>query len=123
MSSQDDDNGATDRAVASKARQEFESAVDSIDAGAGNRLRLMRREALAGTQARERGWLVPSIAVAAAVLAIGLAWRQPSVTIVPTTPAIAADEAGQMGFPSDDEAELYAWLGDAPVATPAGDTL
>ena len=33
--------------------------------------------ALAATQSRERGWLVPSIAVAAAVLAIGLAWRQP----------------------------------------------
>lgn len=122
MNSQDD-NSAADRSVANKARQEFESAVGSIDAGTGNRLRLMRREALAGTQARKRGWLVPSIAVAAAVLAIGLAWRQPSVTTAPTTPALAVDETAQLGFPSDDEAELYAWLGDAPVATPAGDTL
>jgi hypothetical protein len=122
MNSQDD-NSAADRSVANKARREFESAVDSIDAGTGNRLRLMRREALAGTQARERDWLVPSIAVAAAVLAIGLAWRQPSVSTVPTAPAIAVEEEAQLGFPSDDEAELYAWLGDAPVATPAGDTL
>lgn len=122
MNSQDDIRAA-DRSVASKARREFESAVDTIDAGTGNRLRLMRREALAGTHAREHGWLVPSIAVAAAVLAIGLAWRQPSVATAPTTPAIAVDEAAQLGFPSDDEAELYAWLGEAPVASPAGDTL
>ena len=122
MNSQED-NRAADRSVASKARQEFESAVDSIDAGTGNRLRLMRREALAATQTRERGWLVPSIALAATVLAIGLAWRQPWVTTAPATPAIAVDEAAQLGFPSDDDAELYAWLGEAPVASPAGDTL
>lgn len=122
MNSQDDDSAAV-RSVASKARREFESAVDAIDAGTGNRLRLMRREALAGTQARDRGWLVPSIAVAAAVLAIGIAWRQPAVPGDPASPALAVDEAAQLGFPSDDEAELYAWLGEAPVATPTGDTL
>ena len=122
MNSQDD-NSTADRSVASKARQQFESAVDSIDGGTGNRLRLMRREALAATQARERSWLVPSIAVAAAVLAIGLAWRQPTVTTAPTTPALAVDDAAPLEFPSDDETELYAWLGDAPVATPTGDTL
>ena len=68
MKSQDENNAA-DRQLATEARREFESAVDSIDAGTGNRLRLMRREALAGTQASGRGWLVPSIAAAAAVLA------------------------------------------------------
>lgn len=118
-----DENNAADRQLASKARQEFESAVDSIDAGTRNRLRLMRRDALAGMQASGRGWLVPSIAAAAAVLAIGLAWRQPAVPTDSTMPALADDEAAQLGFPSDDEAELYAWLGDAPVATPTGDTL
>lgn len=118
-----DDNNATDRLVAAKARQQFESAVDSMDAGTGNRLRLMRREALAGPQATPRGWLVPSIAVAAAVLAIGIAWRQPTTPADATPPALAVDESAQLGFPSDDEAELYAWLGEAPVATPTGDTL
>ena len=44
-----DDNNAADRLVAAKARQQFESAVDSMDAGTGNRLRLMRREALAAS--------------------------------------------------------------------------
>ena len=85
-----DDNNAPDRLVVDKARQQFESAVDSMDAGTSNRLRLMRREALAGRQSNERGWLVPSIAVAAAVLAIGLAWRQPS-TPADTTPAAIAN--------------------------------
>lgn len=122
MNSQDDDNPAG-RLFASRARQEFEAAVESIDTGTGNRLRLMRREALAGTRGTKRGWLVPSIAVAAAVLAIGLAWRQPTVPTDSATPVLAADDAAQLGFPSDDEAELYAWLGEAPVATPAGDTL
>lgn len=118
-----DDNDDADRMVAAKARQQFESAVDSMDAGTGNRLRLMRREALAGPRASERGWLLPSIAVAAAVLAIGIAWRQPTTPVDATSPALAVDEGAQLGFPSDDEAELYAWLGEAPVATPTGDTL
>lgn len=122
MKSQDENNAA-DRQLAGKAREAFESAVDSIDAGTGNRLRLMRREALAGTPSRARSWLVPSIAVAAAVLAIGLAWRQPAAPDGSTTPVLAAEESAQLGFPSEDEAELYAWLGDAPVATPTGDTL
>ena len=122
MSSQDDNNPA-DRVVATKARKEFEVAVGSIDAGTGNRLRLMRREALAGPRTAKHSWLVPSVAVAAAMLAISLAWRQPALPTDATTPALAADEAAALGFPSEDEAELYAWLAEAPVATPAGDTL
>jgi len=122
MTSQDD-NKLADSPISTKARQGFEAAVESIDAGTRNRLRLMRREALAGPRAATHGWLVPSIAVAAAVLAIGLAWRQPPMPTDPTTPVLAAGEAVQLDFPSEDEAELYAWLGEAPVATPAGDTL
>lgn len=122
MTSQEDNNTA-DRSVASRARREFETAVESIDAGTGNRLRLMRREALAGTRATKRAWLVPSIAVAVAVLVIGLAWRQPEVSTGAAPAALAVDETAQLGFPSEDEAELYAWLGEAPVATPGGDTL
>lgn len=118
-----EDNNPGDRLVETRAHQEFEAAVDSIDAGVGNRLRLMRREALAGTRASKRGWLVPTIAMAAASLAVGLAWRQPVVPTESTTTALAVDEAAQLGFPSDAEAELYAWLGEAPVATPAGETL
>lgn len=122
MTSQDDEDPAV-RLIAGRARQEFEAAVESIDAGTRNRLRLMRREALAEPRAPAQSWLVPSMAVAAAVLAIGLAWRQPAMPTDPTTPVLAADEVAQSDFPSEDEAELYAWLGDAPVATPAGDTL
>ena len=118
-----ENNNPGDRRVATRARQAFDAAVDSIDAGVGNRLRLMRREALAGPRAAKAGWLVPSIAIAAAILAVGLAWRQPALPTDPSTAAIAVDEAAPLGFPSDDEVELYAWLGEAPVATPAGESL
>ena len=122
MTSQDD-NDQVERSITTKAREEFEAAVGGIDAGIGNRLRLMRREVLAEARTPGRSWLLPSIAVAAAVLAIGLAWRQPATPDARTTTPMLVDEAAQSGFPSDDEAELYAWLGEAPVATPAGDTL
>ena len=118
-----ENNNPGDHLVATRARQEFNVAVDSIDVGIGNRLRLMRRDALAGPRAPKRGWLLPSIAMAAAILAVGLAWRQPALPADPSTTAITVDEAAPPGFPSDDEAELYAWLGEAPVATPAGGSL
>ena len=113
-----------DPSIADRARASFETAVDSIDAGTGNRLRLMRREALASAQRSGRSaWLVPSVAVAAAVLAVGLAWRIPQVTPGPSEGIEPADDVIALEFPSDDEAELYAWLGEGPVATSGGESL
>lgn len=107
-----------------RARAKFESAVDSLDAGTINRLRLMRREALASTQPyARRAWLVPSVAMAAAVLAVGLAWRQPEPLVAHGADVVTAGDSVALEFPSEDDAELYAWLGDAPVATSGGESL
>ena len=113
-----------DSSISSRARDSFESAVDSLDAGTRNRLRLMRREALSSVQsATRRPWLVPVVAVAAAVLAVGLAWRTPQTTPVPSAVTNPGEDVAALEFPSDDEAELYAWLGEGPVATTNGESL
>lgn len=110
--------------TAAQARASFERAVDSVDVGTANRLRLFRREALATEPGRSRSWLLPAGAVAAtvAVLVLALAWRAPIDTALPPTDAIV-EESPPLEFPSEDDAELYAWLGDAPVATPEGSAL
>ena len=113
-----------DPSIADRARASFETAVGSIDAGTGNRLRLMRREALASARSSGRSaWLVPSVAVAAAVLAVGLAWRSPPLTPEPSDGIDPANDIAALEFPSEDEAELYAWLGEGPVATTSGESL
>jgi len=95
-----------------------------LDAGTRNRLRLMRREALASAHSpTRRAWLLPSVAVAAAALAVGLAWRAPETSQAPSAGTRARDDIAALEFPSEDEAELYAWLGDAPVATAGGESL
>ena len=96
------------------ARRLFEQAVDGLDAGAAKRLRLMRREALAGGRpAAGRRWL-PAAAFATALLALGLGWRlappPAAVEAAPAEIALPVDRA------AEEDAALYAWLGEAPVA-------
>lgn len=109
---QTDDGAAGTRAL-------FERSVDRMDVGTGNRLRLARRKALAGGQPARQGWLVPAGAAAMALLLVGVAWWSPR-GVSPGQPSAATAATAVDGtdtvFPSDDEAELYAWLGDAPVA-------
>ena len=99
----------------------FEDAVQRLDLGAANRLRLARRAALAGAAPaarRGRAWL-PALA-AAAVLVLGLAWwlpRGPAPAPV-APPALASEDAAVVAEDSED-AELYAWLAEAPVAAEA----
>jgi len=118
--------------VAGKARAAFEHAVREIPVATANRLRLARRNALAhgaGRAASPRAarWGVPLAAAAALVLGLGW-WQQsvapdsapvvaraartpaaPVVPVVPSLPMLA----------NDDEADLYDWLAEAPVATDA----
>lgn len=95
----------------------FEDAVSSLDAASANRLRLMRRQTLSGAQPH-RGSprrLLPVAVACAAVLALGLAWRfQPAP--VATPPAPVSDAGPALGLPAGEDAALYAWLGEAPVA-------
>ena len=113
-----------DEVIRARAREAFEHSVAGLDQGTGNRLRLMRREAIAATQVRARSWGLSLAAAAVAVFAVGLAWRG-SAPLPPAAPASAGavDEAPATGFPSDEDADLYAWLGDAPVAPAKGEAL
>lgn len=96
------------------ARRLFDEAVGGLDADTAKRLRLMRREALAGAQASSgRRWL-PAAAFATALLALGLGWRiarpPAPVEVAPAEVALPVDLA------AEEDAALYAWLGEAPVA-------
>lgn len=94
----------------------FEDTVSSIDAASANRLRLMRRQALAASEPRRaRPLLLPVAAAGAALLALGLAWRFQAAPAAPA-PAPVADAALALDLPTDEDAALYAWLGEAPVA-------
>ena len=120
--------------VGDAARSRFERAVHDLPAATSNRLRLARRDALAGnTPGRRRaGWAIPVGATAALLLGIAW-WRQapapgpaPGVALPSVTQASASRNPGarQAGssvveLPSEDEAELYAWIADTPVASDA----
>ena len=96
------------------ARRLFDEAVGGIEADTAKRLRLMRREALAGEPpAAGRRWL-PAAAFASALLALGLGWR------VARPPAAVEAAPAEVALPveltAEEDAALYAWLGEAPVA-------
>jgi hypothetical protein len=106
-------------------RQLFERAVQGLDLGAANRLRLARRAAQAhgaGAAVGRRAW-APALATAA-LLVLGLAWWLPQRSPAPAPTARApvaraavpdATDASDLVVESED-ADLYAWLGEAPVA-------
>ena len=98
----------------------FEDAVQRLDLGAANRLRQARHAALGGASRaprRRRTWL-PAAAAAAALL-LGLAWWLPRGATPSTAPEAALPAASEVpaALAEDGEdAELYAWLAEAPVA-------
>lgn len=103
-------------AVAVRARELFERTSSRLDIATANRLRLARRDAQSpASRHRSLRLLLPIGTAAAVMLAIGLAWWLPREQ----TPAHAAVaiEAAQEAYIADEDAEVYAWLGEAPVAT------
>jgi hypothetical protein len=96
------------------ARRLFDAAVDGLDADATRRLRLMRREALAGPRPEARRRWLPAAAFATALVVLGLGWR------LARPPAAMEGTPAQAAMPvdlaADEDAALYAWLGEAPVA-------
>jgi hypothetical protein len=116
---------------AEAARRLFERVARDVPAATANRLRLARRAALANPVPRRPAlarWAMPL--GAAAALVVGLAWwRQdvapvaPSVTVAPmqAEPVAAGDAvAAPADLPTEDDADLYAWLAEAPVAADTG---
>lgn len=107
--------------VHARARDLFERASRGVDQGMAYRLRRARQDAQQprpAARAAGRG-LVPVGAFAAAVLAVGVSWwaLQPAspvpVAEVATTP-VSSSEIDALVV--EEDAELYAWLADAPVA-------
>ena len=102
-----------------RARDLFARASDRMDQGMAFRLRRAREAALRPAPAA-RGRLWPAGAVAASVMTLALAWWLPA-QLGPDSPAampLANDEVEALVMAED--AELYAWLAEAPVASPGG---
>lgn len=98
------------------ARELFDRASDRLDLATANRLRLIRRDALAAPAAR-RPWLPTAAALAGVAMFTVLWWRPTMAPSAPSGPAPATAAASlDVDAVSDEDAELYAWLGDAPVA-------
>jgi hypothetical protein len=98
-----------------RMRELFERASHRVDAAAANRLRRARRDALAPAPQRRLGAWIPAGAAMAAVLAVGVGWWLPErSTVVPSS--VAQADAADPAWAVDDDADVYAWLGDAPVA-------
>jgi len=99
----------------------FERASERLDQGMAFRLRRAREAALQGRPARRPAWGVPAGAFAAAVLALGLAWWLPTTQPGPSAvgpDSLAVEDIDALVVAED--AELYAWLAEAPVAAPGG---
>lgn len=106
--------------AAHAARDLFETAVARLDTPAAQRLQRSRHLALdaANRTSAPRLGAVPAAAFGAAVLALGLAWWIPNRSAAPDHAAQAASQASVDvdAMVSEEDAELYALLGAAPVA-------
>jgi hypothetical protein len=101
--------------LAKKSRALFDQASELLDPATGNRLRLMRRDALAAPRRMPYRWL-PLGAAAATLLGVGLTWWLPQRGAPALPAAITVSDTDPDLLP-DDDTEIYAWLGEAPVAT------
>jgi len=111
-----------------RARALFERSVQELDEIAVKRLRLARRSTLATAPESGRRWQPWAGGLAAAsVLALGLAWWWPRESMAPVAPApvavlpasAAPADAGSeepVLAEAGEDADLYAWLAEAPVA-------
>lgn len=98
-------------------RQLFERAAARVDQGMAYRLRRAREQALQGPAPRRRhAALLPVGAVAAAVLALGLAWWLPARPGPAPAAGEALAQADVDALVQAEDAELYAWLAEGPVA-------
>jgi hypothetical protein len=105
----------SDDPMAKQSRALFDRASAQLDPATVQRLRLMRREALAGTRRNAPYRWLPLGAAAAALLGIGMTWWLPQRNAI-VTPAVSNSSAGDPDLLPEDDAEIYDWLGEAPVA-------
>ncbi len=103
----------------SAARALFERACQRLDPAMGNRLRLARRAALSPPTRFRTAWL-PAGAAIATLLALGVAWWLPEPATTSTDFAQATTDTPPEWVASDEDADMYAWLAEAPVAIDNG---
>jgi hypothetical protein len=104
--------------ITKKARVVFDQAVDSLDIATINRLRLMRRDTLTSTQAKHRDvsalkrWWLPVAGISALALVLSI-----NVLLMPQKNDLSFAEYDSALILSEDDtdAEMLAWLADAPV--------
>lgn len=116
MNGHDTDHAVrVDPAGLPRARELFEHSVQGIDPATASRLRRIRRELLSGPQRSTRPWLLPAAATLSTVLILAIVHWSPQAGSPPAhaPAAIAVDDSV---YAADDDAELYAWLGEGPVA-------
>lgn len=105
--------------VATAARALFERATGNTSAGDRNRLRLMRRNALARAEhpgALSGRWTLPMAMTASALLAGTLGWFSLAPAGTKQPAVVSSSELEEAVTAADDDAQLYAWLGEGPVA-------
>jgi len=111
--------------IEARARTLFERSVQELDEAAVKRLRLARRATLADASEAGLRWRPWAGGLAAAsVLALGVAWWWPRTQVAPEVPvamapATAPTDPGSdepVLAEADEDADLYAWLAEAPVA-------
>jgi hypothetical protein len=109
--------------LADNARQLFERRSKHLDVNAASRLRQARRRALAGeTPPLTRAWVPWSAATAAALLLAFAWWLPPQRNPIPASDDSALSASIESdALASEEDSELYAWLGDAPVAPDDGE--
>jgi hypothetical protein len=108
--------------ITDRARDLFDRASDGLDQGMAFRLRRARHDAQQPRPVRRAlPMFVPAGAFAAAALALGLAWWLPQhAAVAPAAdPPVAISTAELDALVIEEDAELYAWLAEAPVATVA----
>ncbi len=97
--------------IAAKSRAVFEHSVATLDVVTANRLRLMRRDTLSqDASSRLKSFLIP-VSTGLAI-ALGVAIFLPQFQ---TTKAITEQDTLYISAEDDAEAEMLAWLADAPV--------
>ncbi len=99
-----------------RLRKNFEQHAQHLDATTANRLRLMRRDALLPAHRVSRNHWRPVGVVSLTVLAVGLAWWTPRSSPPPAEPVSVSVDVSDAAMLEEDS-DLYAWLGDAPIAT------
>lgn len=101
--------------IAAKSRTVFEHSVATLDVATANRLRLMRRDTLSqDVPGRFKSFLIP-VSTGLAI-ALGVAILLPQFQ---SGKSVTEQDTFYISAEDDAEAEMLAWLADAPVEVPS----